>query len=159
VRKVSEIEIYRSSNDIVEIYENENSLTIEHRWYPIKGYGNKVVWTIEFDKNKHSITAAQCNYSWNGTGCKDLAFVRFSDDEFAELLNTARSIKSVEDFDFMLKRLREIEEEADNEVNSKISELIEKLQQIQQLKDILTAMSEQELVSEIKQYLLERFSE
>ena len=41
-------EIYRSSNDVIEINENENSLTIEHKWYPIKGYGNKVVWTIEF---------------------------------------------------------------------------------------------------------------
>jgi hypothetical protein len=154
-----EKEIYRSSNTVLTLEENEKRIAIEKTWYPLKGYGNKVVWTIEFDKNEYSAAVVQCNYSWDGTGCKELARVKFDSDEFAELLNTARSIKSVEDFNYLLEKLREIEEEADNEVDSKIHELIDRLEQIQQLKDVLNAISKEELLNEIKEYLLERFSD
>jgi hypothetical protein len=160
VRKVSETrEIYKSSNTVITIAESENSVIIKQRYYPLKGYGNNVTWTIEFDKNKNNIVVTQCNYDWNGTGCKRLANVSLDSNEFTNLLNTARSIKNVDDFSDLVGTLEKIEEEADNEVDSKIREIIEKLQQIQQLKDILNAASKEELVSEIKDYLLERFSD
>jgi tetrahydromethanopterin S-methyltransferase subunit G len=152
-------EIYRSSNNVIGINENENSLTIEHKWYPLKGYGNKVVWTIEFNKYEHSVTVVQCNYSWDGTGCKELARVKFDSEEFIELLDAARSIKDPQDFGSLSSKLSEIEEKLNDYVDSKVKEIIEKLQQIQQMKDILSDISEEELINEIKEYLLERFSE
>jgi coenzyme F420-reducing hydrogenase beta subunit len=126
VRKVSEIEIYRSSDIVLTIKKYKNVLVIEKTYYPRGSWGGKVYTYVEFYENKNLILAVQCT-----DRCKELVRVKISSKKFKELIKTAKSIKTVDDLNNLLEKLKAIESSSDREVENKINKLISKLKQIE----------------------------
>ena len=105
-------------------------MELEKRYYPLPGYGNNVRTRIIFVP-PNTVKVVTTRDSWGGTGSTLDHYVEVSEDEFNKLWSAVAEVKTIEDFDNLMLKITEIENEIDNDINEKFEELIEKIAELE----------------------------
>ena len=123
--------VYEDSSCVIKLTENEWKVELEKKFFPLKGYGNKVVTYILANKNERTVEVGKW---WDGwavggslTGSRSEALVKLSDDRFDEFVERIKSVEEPDDFDKLVKLIQQEEEETRRQYEEKMRELVEKI--------------------------------
>jgi len=145
--------VFRSTHYDLIKDEDEEKLELRSRYYPTSSYENNVTTYIKFYKDRKIIDVYRVRKNWDGTGHDDIAYVEeLSDDEFNRLLEAARKVENVEDFDNLVKEIRKVSESIEEKYKKKLDELINEFISLSDVQEKLKNIQDEE----IKKELIER---
>ena len=163
VEKVSEEVIFESSSTKIVRWENENELALQKRYFPIKGYGNRVVTTIKLFKKTKELEVYKFWDGWavNGslTGSRTDAECQLDDQEFNKLYDTLKNIRSVEDFEKAIETAHEIESKAEEKAENMIEQFIDELVNLDFYKRLQAELGDERAREELKQFIIDHYSD
>jgi Xaa-Pro aminopeptidase len=153
---MSREKIFESTHYVLTRDENEEKIELASKFYCLTGYGNNITTYITLDKVKHTVDVRNVRVNCNGTGSDLIAYLELNVDEFNKLLETARSIKTQEDFDKMIEVIKDIESRIEEEYSKRVDELIDEFVSVSTVQEKLRSLKNEEVLRELREYLREK---
>ena len=148
---MSEKILYKSSDIVVTLTEDDDKIELVQTDYPLAGYANRVETGITLYKKIKRIVAWQSNYDWNGTGSRVLADVAIGSSVFNSIIEKVRNIKTHHDVADVVKEIEEYEGYIDDRWDKAVDELVRSVMEMDEVKTKLDLLKDKEEVEKLKE--------